>query len=199
MCTEGVIIAAGQSQRMSPHLKLLLPLNGQTILRQSIFSMLPFVSRIIVVTGYHSDKIIEHIKDIERVDNVYNPHHQQGMFSSIIAGVSQMQGEHAFLLPADCPFISAKVYLRMSQSNDEIVIPSYRNQPGHPILLSKSAIQRLIREPQNSNLRSFLQRNSHQMIEVETPGILMDIDTSEDYLEAMRYHLNEEGNYEYDQ
>jgi CTP:molybdopterin cytidylyltransferase MocA len=34
------------------------------------------------------------------------------------------------------------------------------------------------------------------MIEVETPGILMDIDTPEDYIEAIHYHFKEEGNYE---
>ncbi|PKM90390.1 MAG: molybdopterin-guanine dinucleotide biosynthesis protein A [Firmicutes bacterium HGW-Firmicutes-10] len=196
MCTEGVIIAAGKSERMSPHLKLLLPLDGQSILRQSIFSMLPFVSRVLVVIGYRSEDIIEHIKDIEGVDIVNNPNHQQGMFSSIITGVSQVKGEHVFLLPADCPFVSNEVYQKMSQSNEDIVIPAYNNQAGHPIRLSRSAIRQLILESENSTLRSFIQRHPHRMIEVESPGILMDVDTPEDYKEAINYILKKEGNYE---
>lgn len=189
MCTEGVIIAAGKSERMSPHLKLLLPLDGRSILRQSIFSMLPFVSRIFVVTGYRSDEIIRHIEDIEKVEIVYNPNHQQGMFSSIITGVSQVKGEHVFLLPADCPFVSAEVYQKMSQCNEDIVIPIYNNQPGHPTRLSSSAIRQLILEPEDSTLRSFIQRHPHRLIEVESPGILVDIDTPEDYKEAINYIL----------
>lgn len=189
MCTEGVIIAAGKSERMSPHLKLLLPLDDRSILRQSIFSMLPFVSRIFVVTGYRSDHIIRHIEDIERVEIVYNSNHQQGMFSSIITGVSQVKGEHVFLLPADCPFVSAEVYQKMSQCNEDIVIPIYNNQPGHPIRLSSSATRQLILEPEDSTLRSFIQRHPHRLIEVESPGVLMDIDTPEDYKEAINYIL----------
>jgi len=196
MCTEGVIIAAGQSERMSPHCKLLLPLDGQSILRQSIFSMLPFVSRVFVVTGYRSEKIIEHIKDIERVEIVFNPNHQQGMFSSIIMGVSQVKGERAFLLPADCPFVSAEVYQAMSQCIENIVIPAFNDKPGHPILLSKSAIKQLILEPKDTTLKTFINKHSHRMIEVESPGILMDIDTPEDYKKAIHYNLKEEEKYE---
>jgi molybdenum cofactor cytidylyltransferase len=199
MCTEGVIIAAGQSERMSPQLKLLLPLNGQSVLRHSIFSMLPFVSRVIVVTGYRSEDIIEHIKDIERVQTVFNPNHQKGMFSSIITGVSKVTGEHAFLLPADCPFISGEVYKKMSSSDEDIVIPVYDDQPGHPIRLSKSAIRQLLLEPDDSTLRSFILRYSHRMIEVDDPGVLMDIDTPEDYKEAIRYILKKEETCEQDQ
>jgi molybdenum cofactor cytidylyltransferase len=196
MCTEGVIIAAGQSDRMSPYLKLLLPLNGQSILRQSIFSMLPFVSRVFVVTGHRNKDITEHIQDIERVEIIYNPNYRKGMFSSVITGVSQVKEEHAFLLPADCPFVSTEVYLKMSQCKEDIVIPSYNNQQGHPVRLSKSVIQRLIREPEDSSLRSFIQQHSHRLIDVESPEILMDIDTFEDYQAAIHYVSKKEGKYE---
>lgn len=199
MCTEGVIIAAGQSERMSPQLKLLLPLNGQSVLRHSIFSMLPFVSRIIVVTGYRSEDIIEHIKDIERVQTIFNPNHQKGMFSSIITGFSKVTQEHAFLLPADCPFISGEVYKKMSSSKGDIVIPTYNNQPGHPVRISKSVIQQLLLEPEDTILRTFIQRHPYQMIEVDDPGILMDIDTPEDYKEAIHYILKKEETCEQDQ
>jgi len=196
MCTEGVIIAAGQSERMTPHYKLLLPLNGQSVLRHSIFSMLPFVSRIIVVTGYRSEDIIEHIKDIERVQTIFNLNHQQGMFSSIITGVTQVIGEHAFILPADCPCVSAEVYQRMSQCEDDILVPVFDRQAGHPIRLSKSAILQLILEPEDSTLRSFIQRHPFRMIETDDPGVLMDIDTKEDYEEAIEYMMKKEGNHE---
>ncbi len=196
MCTEGVIIAAGQSERMTPHYKLLLPLNGQSVLRHSIFSMLPYVSRIIVVTGYRSDDIIDHIKDIERVQTIFNLNHQQGMFSSIITGVSQVKGKHAFILPADCPFISAEVYQRMSQCEGDIVIPVFNNQMGHPIRLSKSAILQLILEPEDSTLKSFIKQHSYRTVETDDPGILMDIDTTEDYEEAIQYIMKKERNHE---
>jgi molybdenum cofactor cytidylyltransferase len=196
MCTEGVIIAAGQSERMSPQLKLLLPLNEQSILRRSIFSMLPFVSRIILVTGYQSESIRNHVGDIDHIDTVYNLNYQQGMFSSVIMGVSQVKGEHAFLLPADCPFVSGEVFQKMTECKEDIVIPSYRNQLGHPIRLSRPAILQLINEPMNSTLRSFVQKHPHRIIEVDCPGILMDIDTPQDYIEAIDYILKKEGCHE---
>jgi molybdenum cofactor cytidylyltransferase len=198
MCTEGVIVAAGQSKRMTPHLKLLLELNGQSILRRSIFSMLPFVSRIIVVTGYHSDIISEHIHDIERTEVYLNLNYQQGMFSSIVAGLSQMKEEHAFFLPADCPFVDESVYKMMSDHNDDIVIPSYQGVTGHPVLFSKSAIQSIITK-EYLTLREFISQHPHQVVNVDCPGVLMDIDTPEDYRKAMSYIQTKEGKHERNQ
>ena len=57
MPIEGVIIAAGKSSRMEPQHKLTMELQGKTVIERSIGSMRPFCTRIIVVTGFHEDKI----------------------------------------------------------------------------------------------------------------------------------------------
>lgn len=192
MTTEGVIIAAGQSKRMSPDLKLLLTIDDESVIRRSIFSMMPFVSRLIIVTGYHHDAVLHHIEDIQGIETIFNCNYMEGMYSSVIAGLSATRGEHAFLLPADCPFVCPQVYKKMSVLDDDIVVPFYQGKPGHPVRLSRNAIDSLLKENHES-LRAFIQHNPHQRIEVECSGILIDIDTMDDYQQALKFHKNKEG------
>ncbi len=193
MTTEGVIIAAGQSKRMSPHLKLLLKIGSESVLRRSIFSMLPYVSRLVVVTGYQHDIIEQHIQDIDKVDIVFNPNFLQGMYSSVIAGLSVISGEHAFLLPGDCPFVCPEVFSSLSEIEDDIVVPSYKGLSGHPVRLSKNAIKMLLKE-EHSSLREFIHSHPFRKVEVDCEGILTDIDTPNDYQRAAEILVNKEGN-----
>lgn len=192
MSTEGVIIAAGQSKRMSPHLKLLLKIGSESVLRRSIFSMLPHVSRLVVVTGYMHEIIEHHIHDIDGIETVYNSDYLKGMYSSVIAGLTVIGGDHAFLLPADCPFVCSEVFSDLSAVKDDISVPTYKNQPGHPVRLSKNAIHKVLTEDHLS-LREFIARHPYRTVEVDCKGILMDIDTPSEYRRALRNSEIKEG------
>ena len=57
----------------------------------------------------------------------------------------------------------------------------------HPVLFQTAAIAELISRPARyTNLREFITSRRRQHVEVADPGILMDIDTQEDYQNALR-------------
>jgi CTP:molybdopterin cytidylyltransferase MocA len=116
-----VVIAAGLSKRMG-RFKPLIDVGG----RPALFHLLdtiravPIIKQIIIVTGHEREKVedavaayaIENEKDtttINYIDTIYNHEYENGMFSSVRAGVRKM-AEHsaALLFPADVPLVSAE-------------------------------------------------------------------------------------------
>ena len=87
-----IILAGGLSTRMK-QFKPLLPLGDSTITDHVIDTFLKAGVDVILVAGYHPDKIKAGIK--QRVNAfVFNPVYEQGMLSSIQAGVSHLQPFH---------------------------------------------------------------------------------------------------------
>ena len=87
---EGVILAAGFSSRTGVF-KMELPLEGKTLIEHTIHSMVDFCSRVIVVGGHKSERIIEITKNYANVQVVLNPHYRTGMFSSAREGVRHVR------------------------------------------------------------------------------------------------------------
>ncbi len=183
MC-EGIIAAAGKSQRTGGQYKMELDLNGKTLLQRSVESMLPFCSRIYVVGGFNIESLQQMLAAYSGVEILYNVNYEQGMFSSILEGIRHIRTNRFFFLPGDCPCVPHSVYQKMMEVDGEIVVPVYRGSPGHPILMRSSVIERLGKGA-FSNLREFIALNNPSHLELGSPGILIDIDTIEDYQKAL--------------
>lgn len=182
---EGLIIAAGKSTRTGNKHKMTLDLVGKTVLQRSIDSMLPFCRKIIVVTGFNSEKISETIKNYPKLKIIYNNNYEEGMFSSLKAGLEYIEAEQFFFLPGDCPFVSHVVYKKMLKQHSEIILPLYKGSAGHPVLFRHSVKEKILNNNYN-NLREFIYDNKPEFVEVECEGILWDIDTLEDYQKSIK-------------
>jgi molybdenum cofactor cytidylyltransferase len=66
-------------------------------------------------------------------------------------------------------------------TDGEIVIPVFGGRKGHPVLLSGHIAAELLMEDDRYNLRDFIQRKGFQTLMVEDEGILIDLDTTDDY------------------
>jgi molybdenum cofactor cytidylyltransferase len=185
MIVEGVVIAAGKSSRTYPDNKMLFDINGKTLIERSIESLAPLCSRIIVVTGSNSEKIEEILKNHRNLALVKNDDFEDGMFSSIKAGLKEAKGDRIFFLPGDCPMINKKVFEKMLSIDSDIVIPSYQGRTGHPLLLNRSNAKKISEDRDHISLRTYIANNSPKVVEVDDPGILWDIDTHLDYEEAL--------------
>jgi molybdenum cofactor cytidylyltransferase len=184
---QAVILAAGLSTR-SGQWKMGLPLGDRTVLQRCVDSMRRAVPRIWVVTGWQADRVQALFGDDPQVKLVPNPHYRQGMFSSVQAGLARVEAARAFLTPGDYALISPVVYDRMLQVEAEIVIPTYHRKKGHPVLLSQAAIAEILALPGDAILRDYIQAKGFATLEVDDDGILLDIDTPQDYA-AMRVRL----------
>jgi molybdenum cofactor cytidylyltransferase len=189
MGTEGVILAAGRSSRMAGNLKMTMDLGGRTVIQRSIDSLGPFCRKVIVVTGFHSEAVMasaRHCPEVEIIF-VHNADCEKGMFSSLRMGLRHTEGERVFILPGDCPFITHEVCEKLLQCKGDIVLPAYQGKNGHPALLSRRAIEGLLADDRCQSLQEYISSNKAEIIAVDRPEIIWDIDTPEDYAKAVDY------------
>ena len=177
---EGVVLAAGLSSRSGQY-KMALPLDGKTVIEWSVEGMYEIASRILVVVGWQAEQIRSLLAPYRRVEFVPNEGFREGMFSSVKAGIAHVRAPRFFLLPGDHPLIDAKVYSQMLSAKGDIVIPTFGGRRGHPVLIGSHLIPEILRSSDSANLRDYIRTKGHTEVEVDQEGILIDIDTLEDY------------------
>lgn len=180
MSVDGVILAAGYSSRANAF-KMELEINKKSILQRCIEALYDDCSNIIVVSGYKHEKINELTKNYSRLRVIYNEEFNKGMFSSVKKGIQNVTASRFLLTPGDYPLISKDIIKKIIKQENEIVIPSFNKKGGHPILLSSHLIKEILNEPDDSNLKRYLNRKKCSYLDIEDEGILLDVDTMEDY------------------
>ncbi|MEH7334523.1 nucleotidyltransferase family protein [Neobacillus drentensis] len=190
---EAIILAAGYSTRANAF-KMTLPLGRMTILEQTVSKFEGVCSRVIIVAGYQAEIIQEEVAKLSskndysfQIQFVYNKEFQQGMFSSIQRGCKEVNAPDFFITPGDCPLVKKETVQLLAKQKGNVVIPSYHYKGGHPIRLSSEVRQKILKTNPGSNLRVVLGGYEKTYLNVEDPGILMDIDTIEDYQNAIKY------------
>ncbi len=177
---EGVILAAGLSRRTGRY-KMTLPLGDKTVIERAIAGMAQVAERIYVVVGHQADRLQELLRGRPNIELVLNPDYPSGMFSSVKAGIARVHAERFFLLPGDHPLVGADVYRALLRSDGEIVIPTFRGRKGHPVLVKSYLIPEILARPQDTTLRDYFAQKGFATVEVADEGILLDIDTLDDY------------------
>lgn len=180
MAVEGIILAAGLSSRAKTY-KMTLNIGNKTVIERVIDNMLSVCSRITVVGGYKIENLEPIIQKYENVQLVFNENFMDGMFSSVKKGFSCVKEEAFFFTPGDYPLIDDMVYKQLLNNSGEIVIPTYEGRKGHPILIKSSLIKEILEGYKYSNLREFITSKRPALVPVHNEGILLDIDTINDY------------------
>jgi molybdenum cofactor cytidylyltransferase len=189
---SAIILAGGYSTRMK-QFKPLLPLGDSTIIENTINVFRNSgVDNITVVIGYRADDL-KVLLDRISVKWVYNPNYHEGMYSSVVAGVSSLttSTKGFFLLPADMPFVKKETIeelLRVYNSTTyDIIYPTYKGHRGHPPLISEGLFPAIKNWDGGGGLRALLSKYQQVSTQVEVidENILIDMDTYEDYLKAL--------------
>ena len=188
-----VVLAAGYSRRMGAF-KPLLPFGSTTVIERLIATVREAgVENIRVVVGWQADRLIP-VLERSRVQWVMNERYGEGMYSSVQAGVQNLPtGVSAFfLLPGDMPLVQGATLIRLIADWDAkpggIRYPCHEGMHGHPPLIAGAYVPEILREIPSSGLRELLARHAEDArdIEVADPGILVDLDTPDDYQEYLR-------------
>lgn len=180
MKCDAIVLAAGYSSRTNNN-KLLLTINQQSILLKTILAFYPICEKIIVVGGHYYEDIKEIIKSYSKVILVKNEQYHLGMFSSVKRGVAEVDCDF-FITPGDYPLIKPSTCELLKRGSKDISVPVYNQRKGHPIFIKKKLIQTLLDEPITSNLKLFRDRQQVEYIDVDDEGVLIDIDTMDDYI-----------------
>lgn len=187
MNVDGIVLAAGLSSRMGKY-KMSLNLGNKTVIESCIESMYDLCSKIIVVGGYNYKIIWQILKPYKKVKIVLNPCYMEGMFSSIKLALKDVTAERFFLIPGDYPVIKKETYEKMIKCKEDIVIPIYEGKKGHPVLINSSLIDNILNDTNYKSLRDFIKYYGFTTFETKDEGILMDIDTIEDYKKVLSYY-----------
>lgn len=179
MQVEGIVLAAGLSSRMGDN-KLMRIIDHMPMIERVIANMLPYCERIIVVVGHRRDELARVLKKYSQVEIIVNDDYQSGMFSSVKAGCKAIRGDRFFLIPADMPFVQTETYEALLKVAGEIVVPSVNGKAGHPILIQRRIISELDKS-QAKHFRAYLEKWEKIYVNVKDAGVLVDIDTPEDY------------------
>lgn len=188
---NGLVLAAGRSTRMGAF-KMLMPLDGETVIERSISSMFRAgVSSVVLVVGYRGDEIERTIGNRfgDRLTTVYNHDYAHtDMLHSIRLGLRSLPPCDAFfLLPGDMPGIGKETFLavrkRWAESGCTIAFPTVGGRRKHPPLVSSSCIDRIGRFHGEGGLRTIWREYADVIatVAVEDEGCESDLDTMEDY------------------
>lgn len=175
---ECIILAGGKSTRMGTN-KLLLDYKGHPLIWHTVHSVLPFVNRVIVVTGKYDKELRNALKN-EDVTIVTNSDYEKGMFSSVLTGVKEIKDDF-LVLPGDCPFVSNDTFKKILNGSGEIRYPMYQNLEGHPLYISKKYKTELLSMSLDSNLKLFRDSKKCEIINVEDKNIVMNLNTILDF------------------
>lgn len=186
-----IILAAGFSSRMGAF-KPLLSFGPSTVIEQVISTLREGgVDAIRVVVGWNAPRLIP-VLERAGAPWVMNERFEEGMYASIQAGARSLPTDTAafFLMPGDMPCVRGATLARLMAEWDArpggILYPCHAGRRGHPPLIAGAYIPEILRESPADGLRELLRRHEADArdIEVADPGILLDLDTPEDYRES---------------
>lgn len=194
-----IILAAGTASRMGKP-KQLLPLGDLALLEHTINRLVnENFTEVITVIGYEAINIKNRIPiDNERFRWVENEAYLTGQSSSLRVGIESLQKHHTNVMVflGDLPFIQAEtirlIYKfgvdRMKENEEAFVIrPTYKEVPGHPVFFGHINKHHFAQLQGDNGGKPIMKRiSNHILLEVEDPGILFDVDTPEDYVEAKK-------------
>lgn len=188
-----IVLSAGESSRMGRP-KALLSLEGASFIERivSVFNVSK-VGKIVVVLGHHAKEIRPRIQQLP-IDIVVNKDYARGQLSSLIvalqsleAGISKEEVDGVFVHLVDHPYLNRSLIDDMIEkfyvSKKLIVVPRYRGQRGHPVLIGSRLFPELFSAPLDQGAKGVVRTHRDETLEIETEdrGVVIDIDTPEEY------------------
>ncbi len=184
-----IVLAAGQSRRMGPENKLLLPLEGTPMVRTVVGEVLGArVSQVVVVTGHQAPAVGQALDGLA-VRIVPNQAFDKGMSTSLRCGLEALPAgvDGAVICLGDMPYVAADHIDRLIAAYEEagersIHVASFAGRRGNPVLWDSWFFDELKRLEGDKGGRLLLRQYADSVHEIvmDDGGVLTDIDRPED-------------------
>lgn len=184
-----IVLAAGRGVRFAggQH-KLLQPFGASTVLgttlRHAIESQLPLL---VVATEPVAAEAARWVAGRDILVLPVAGAEGTGMGQSLAAGVAARADAGGWLvLPADMPLLRPDTLRAVAEAvaQHPVVFAQHQGRRGHPVGFSPELYSELVRLAGDEGARRVLARYPSQGVEVDDPGVLLDIDTEQDLAEA---------------
>jgi molybdenum cofactor cytidylyltransferase len=193
MRTAAIILAAGSSERMGRP-KLTMPYGDSNVLDTVIRTLQSCrIEGVTVVLGHNWEQVYDTIEK-EDVEIFVNPRPEGGMLSSAQWALAQLRNDVEAILfalgdqPEITPSVVEALITKAERSEKGIFIPTYEGRRGHPVLFRERYKQEILDLPRTVGLNAIAHAHPEDVeeVSVDTPAVLLDIDTPEDYRQAIQ-------------
>ncbi|ATH83346.1 nucleotidyltransferase family protein [Pseudomonas sp. KHPS1] len=182
-----LMLAAGYSRRFGADKRRLVLADGRSLLAASLALPCSMLEDVWLVL--RPDEALTELELPQGVHIVQNPATAQGMGHSLAAGAERLLAESradaVAIFLADMPSIRRHSLeaLMACAAPDRIVLPSHQGKRGHPVLFGRRFWAQLAELSGDTGARPVIQRNPDavQILELDDPGLLLDVDTAEDW------------------
>jgi molybdenum cofactor cytidylyltransferase len=183
-----VLLAAGASTRFgSP--KMLAPVGGEPLLRRVARSFVEAgFAEVAVVLAPGAEAVAGTLAGLA-VLRVTNPRPEDGMLSSVRAGLAALGGRpgRVAVTPADLPGLTAPVLRRLLEAlpaspEGAVVVPCAGGRRGHPLVLPAALVPRILEWDPGRRLSDVLREPGVAVHEVPGfgPEVFRDVDVPAD-------------------
>ncbi|MEM1418827.1 MAG: NTP transferase domain-containing protein, partial [Myxococcota bacterium] len=186
-----LVLAAGRSSRMGAANKLLVPVDGEAMVRRVVRAVLGAgVETVVVVTGHEAEAVRAALEDFP-VELVHNERFAEGMGTSLGAGVRALERrvDAAFVCLGDMPrlapaHLEALTAAYAPREGRLVVVPVHgegkARERGHPVLFDARFFPELAALEGDRGARRLL--DEHADVAAMVPldaAVLLDVDTPE--------------------
>ena len=185
-------LAAGQSRRMGPKNKLLLPIDGAAMVRHAAGSVLASAARpVIAVTGHEADRVMAALAGLD-VKCVHNAEYAAGLSTSLHRGLAAVpaDADGVVVCLGDMPRVAPAVIDKLIAAFNPlegraICVPTWHGKRGNPVLFAARFAAEIQEIAGDVGARYLLGEYPELVCEVEIDGIdaqggiFMDVDTPE--------------------
>ena len=184
--TGAIILAAGGSSRLGEP-KQFLHYQGKTLIQRAVDAALD-CNPIVVVAGRDCERIREELSTHD-VQVVHHPQWQQGIGSSIRAGVKALLDvapnlDAFFITACDQPFVTSRVlavlWENRARAQALAAATAYDGVKGIPALFTRPLFSDLLLLPDNCGAMQLLAKLGDSLITAHFPEGAIDIDTPAD-------------------
>lgn len=185
---DAVILAAGASTRMEQP-KPLLEVGDTTFLERAIRILKEGGCRYVVAVVSDADDWVQRLADATGAAVVVNDDPASEQIVSLRLGMAALPEDWSAVavLPVDVPLVAPETVRSLvrafAQHGAPITLPFHNGVAGHPVLIGRAIADEVLERSWDEGVRSIIMTHAHDLREVKVmdPGILIDVDTPEDY------------------
>lgn len=181
-----LVLAAGRSSRMGGRNKLLEDVGGAPMVETVVARLLETaVDPVLVVTGHESRAIEAAVPS--PATTVHNPAHEEGLGSSVRAGVAALDPsvDAVLVCLGDMPRVDPRTVRGLVDAfrrapDMGAFVPVHAGRRGNPVLWASALFPELLKLRGDAGARHLVAARPDMVCEVEVddPGVLLDVDTA---------------------
>tara|TARA_B100001971_G_scaffold16853_1_gene13088 strand:+ start:3892 stop:4479 length:588 start_codon:yes stop_codon:yes gene_type:complete len=182
----GIVLAAGGSTRMGQKNKLILHVNGMSIISSTVGAAVESsLDPVRVVLGNDSNTVKKELINYP-VSFIHNNNWMEGMATSIVSGMENLDSDGIMFILGDMPFISSKIINQLVQQFDsnKIIVPFNNGKRGNPVIFPSHLFSELKKISGDRGAKPLIQKYNEDVKEVpiQSKAIFQDIDDREELM-----------------